>query len=186
MSRAFPEATHRVALAAFEAMRGELASAEFAGDSEFAPIPRPANPDGTRSKVDDVPPDGGGFWLEWKNEGRALRERVTLRACRYQGRTREGRSVEVAVLAEAGGSLVSVHVGEMGDRALSGVLLDKVADRLRHPVNPPGSDEEAASFQAFFGGIESREALLSARKRASPTVPKVSPVDPRPKPPGNL
>ncbi len=37
--RSFPESPHRVALAAFETLRAELASAEFAKNSEFSPRP---------------------------------------------------------------------------------------------------------------------------------------------------
>jgi hypothetical protein len=72
--------------------------------------------------------------------------------------------VEVAVLLQPEGSVVTVQVDKLGDRAFSQALLDRVAGRLAHPSSPPGSIEEAAKFKAFFGGVESREALPSIRK----------------------
>jgi hypothetical protein len=166
VNRFFPESSHRVALATFEAMRGELASAEFAKDSEFSSNPKLLKPGGTQPREGELPPNFPAFWLEWKSKGQSIRGLVTLKACHYSGKTRDGRPVEVAVLLQPGGSVVTVQVDKLGDRAVSQALLDKVAGRLAHPACSPGSLEEAATFKAFFGGVESREALPSIRKAA--------------------
>ena len=169
VSRTFPESSHRVALATFEAMRGGLASAEFARDSEFASNPGLVKPDGTKPKEGELPPNFPAFWLSWKNKETSLRELVTLKACHYSGQARDGRPVQVDVLFQPPeGTLVTIRVDELGDRSFSHALLDKVADRLAHPSSPPGTPEEAATFKAFFGGVESREALPSIRKKADP------------------
>ena len=163
VSRTFSESSHRVALATFEAMRGELASADFAKDSEFF-HPNLTRPDGTKPKEGALPPNFPAFWLEWKNDGKPTHALMTLGACHFEGKTRDGRPVEVGVIFQPEETLVTVRVDKLGDRAVSQMLLDKVADRLAHPANPPGSLEEAATFKAFFGGVESREALPSIRK----------------------
>ena len=167
VSRSFPESSHRVALATFEAMRGELASADFAKDSEFSANPKLARPDGSKPGEGELPPNFPAFWLEWKNKDKSLRELVTLKACHYSGKTRDGRPVQVAVLSEPEGTLVTVQVDKLGDRPFSQALLEKVAQRLAHPASPPGSLDEAATFKAFFGGVESREALPSIRRKVA-------------------
>ena len=157
VSRDFPEPPHRVALAAFEAMRAELASAEFVGDSEFMPY---------RGKPEELRLPGAlAFDFEWKDkDGKTSRSPLVLQSLHFRGKTAEGRSVDVRVLRQDGRTLATVRVDELGDRMVSQWLLGQFADRLAHPANPPGSPEEAAAFQAFFGGVESREALPSLRK----------------------
>ena len=164
--RSFSEPSHRVALATFEAMRAELASAEFASDSEFSPVPLRPKPDGSKPKEGEVrlPPDAPAFWVEWKNREKTVNDLVTLRTCHYRGKTRDNRPITVNVLYSPEGTLVTVLIDKLGDRLASNALLDKVADRLAHPASPPGSPEEAATLKAFFGGIESREALPTIRK----------------------
>ncbi len=60
---------------------------------------------------------------------------------------------------------MTVHIDKFGDRMFSNDLFDRVAQRLAHPTRPPGSPEEAAAFQAFFGGVESREKLALAPQK---------------------
>jgi hypothetical protein len=157
VSRVFPEPPHRVALAAFEAMRAELASAEFVGDSEFMPY---------RGKPKELQLPGGlAFDFEWKDkDGKPSHAPLVLQSVHFRGKTAEGRSVDVRVIRQDGQTLATVRVDELGDRMFSQWLLDRFADRLAHPATLPGSPEEAAAFQAFFGGVESREALPSLRK----------------------
>ncbi len=164
--RTFTEPSQRVALATFEAMRSELASADFASNSEFAPVPLRPKPDGSKPKESEVrlPPDAPAFWVEWKNREKTMTDLVSLRACHYRGKTRDGRPVEVNVLSTPDGTLVTVLIDKLGDRMYSMALLDKVTERLAHPANPPGSPEEAATLKAFFGGVETREALPTIRK----------------------
>jgi hypothetical protein len=157
--RSFPESPHRVALATFEAIRGELASAEFAGNSEFAPFPKP--------REGDLPANFPAFRLEWSTGGKPVRALVMLKSVRFEGKAKDGRPVEVGVAAQPGETLVTIHFDQLGDRMYSIYLFDQVARRLAHPTYPPGSAEEAAAFQAFFGGVESREALPSVRKPAA-------------------
>jgi hypothetical protein len=166
VTRSFPESPHRVALAAFETMRAELASAEFAKDSEFAPTPRLVKKDGTKPKEGELPPNFPAFWLEWKNKGQNVRELVSLRAAHFAGKAQDGRTVEVGVVTQSGETLMTVRFDKLGDRMFSQYLMDKVTNRLSHPAYPPGSLEEASAFKAFFGGVESREALPSIRKQA--------------------
>ncbi len=161
--REFTAPPHRVALATFEAMRSELASAEFAGDSQF--VPGPARRDGSKPKPGDLPADFPAFWLEWTSQGKPVRELLGLRAAHFKGRTADGRPVEVEVVAQGPKvAQVAIRVDQLGDRMLSNRLLEATADRLAHPAAPPGSPEAAATYQAFFGGVESREALPSLRK----------------------
>jgi hypothetical protein len=166
VSRSFAESPHRVALAAFETMRNELASADFAKDSEFSPTPRLVKKDGTKPKEGELPPNSPAFWLEWKNNGQSFRELVSLKAAHFAGKASDGRPVEVGVIVQAGETLLTVRFDKLGDRMFSQHLADRVANRLAHPDYPPGSLEEAAAFKAFFGGVESREALPSLRKQA--------------------
>lgn len=154
--RSFPEPPHRVALATFEVMRVELASADFAGNAEFAPFPPPRN--------GEVPPKFPAFRLEWMNDGKPVRAWVALKTVKFAGKARDGRPVEVGVSSQSGETLVTIHIDQLGDRMVSNDLFDRVAQRLSHPPHPPGSPEEAATFQAFFGGVESREKLPSVRK----------------------
>ncbi len=165
--RNFPEPPHRVAVAAFEVMRAELASAEFAGDSEFSPAPLRPKPDGSKPTEAEVrlPPGAPVFWVEWKNREKTVTDLVALRACHYKGQTRDRRPVTVDVLNTPEGSLVTVLIDKLGDRMASNALLDRIADPLAHAASPPGSPEEAVTLKAFFGGVESREALPTIRKK---------------------
>ena len=154
--RSFPESPHRVALATFEMMRGEMASAEFAGNSEFAPY---------RKRFEgNLPANFPAFRLEWTSGDKPVRALVTLKAAHFAGKAKDGRPIEVNVEAQPGETLVTIHVDQLGDRMFSNFLFDQVAQRLAHPTYPPGSPEEAEAFQAFFGGVESRERLPSIRK----------------------
>jgi hypothetical protein len=166
VSRSFREPSHRVALAAFEAMRSELASAEFAKDSEFFPGPKVKKPDGTELREGELlPANFPGLWVEWKSKGKPVTSLLTLGACHFMGKTREGHAVVVDILQQPDGTLVTAHIDNAADKSASKALLEKVADRLAHPASPPGSLEEAATLKAFFGGVESREALPSIRKK---------------------
>ncbi len=166
VARNYPEPAHRVAVAALVAMRAELASADFARDSEFLAAPLKRKPDGSTPGEGEarLPPDGPAFWVEWTNKGQTFHELMTLRACHFRGKTRDGRPVEVAVLVQPEGTTVTVLVDKLGDRTASRALLDRIADRLAHPAFTPGTPEEAAMLKAFFGGVESREALPFLRQ----------------------
>jgi hypothetical protein len=165
VSRSFPEPSHRVALATFEAMRAELASAEFARDSEFFPAPKLKKKDGSEPKEGQpLPPNYPGLWVEWKSKGKAVTSLLTLGACHFTGKTPAGQAVAVEVHAQPEGTVVTVHIDNSGDKSASKALLDRVADRLAHPSCPPGSPEEVATLKAFFGGVESREALPGLKK----------------------
>jgi hypothetical protein len=167
--RSFPEPSHRVALATFEAMRAELASAEFAKNSEFSPS-RLVRKDGSKPKEGDVPSKFPDFWLEWKAaKGQPVRELVTLKGAHFAGKAQDGRPVEVEVVGQGLETLVTVRFDKLGDRMFSQWLLDRVANRLAHPSYPPGSIEEATAMKAFFGGVESREALPSLARKADAT-----------------
>ncbi len=163
--RSFPEPAHRVALATFEAMRAELASAEIARDSEFSPRPVPTRRDGSKPKEGELPADFPAFWLEWKNKtGEPARALVSLKAAHFEGKSLDGRPIEVGVASRDGETTVSIRFDKLGDRLYSGFLFDRISNRLAHPTYVPGSVEEASAFKAFFGGVESREALPSLRK----------------------
>lgn len=165
--RSFSESPHRVALATFEMMRAELASAEFAKDSEFGRGPSLNRRDGSKLKEGELPPNFPAFWLEWKGQdGKPSRALLSLKAAHFEGKMADGRPVEVGIAAQAGETLLTIRIDKLGDRMFSQYLAEQVANRLNHPAYPPGSREEAAAFQAFFGGVESREALPSLRKPA--------------------
>jgi hypothetical protein len=164
------EPPHRVALATLEAMRAELASADFARgqDSQFAvardlmrpgmKIPRPGDP---------VPPDYPAFWVDWtaKDDGHEERNLVVLVQAHFEGQTRDGRLVQVTIKRDVQ-TLVTVQVGKDGDPRLARLLGERISERLAHPLHPPGSPEEAETLRAFFGGVESREAIPTLRKPA--------------------
>ena len=114
-------------------------------------------------------PTSPAFRLEWTRDGQPERRLVMLRAVRFEGRARDGRPVEVGVEAEEGQARVTIHVDRLGDRMFSGYLFDRLADRLAHPAHPPGSAEEAAAFQAFYGGVESRDRSAAAHASAGAT-----------------
>jgi hypothetical protein len=165
------EPPHRVALATLEAMRAELASADFAKgqDSEFAvardlmrpgmKIPRPGEP---------VPADYPAFWVDWtaKDDGHKQRNLVVLVQAHFEGQTRDGRPVQITVRRDVE-TVVTVKVGKHGDPKLSRLLGERISERLAHPLHRPGSSEEAETLRAFFGGVESREAIPSLRKPGS-------------------
>ena len=169
-STTYKEPPHRVALATLEAMRAELASADFATgrDSEFAvardlmkpgmKIPRPGDP---------VPPDYPAFWVDWtaKDDGHKERNLVVLVQAHFEGQTRDGRPVQVHVKCDLE-TVVTVQVGRHGDPKVGRLLGERISERLAHPLHPPGSPEEAETLRAFFGGVESREAIPSLRKPA--------------------
>jgi hypothetical protein len=168
VSRTYQEPSHRVALATFEAMRSELASAEFAKDSEFLPGPKPRNPNAPLfSDGKPLPPNFPAFWVEYQSSGQKISKLLTLGACHFAGKTRYGKPVTVEVRFQPPeGTTVTVHI-DGDDRSASKVLLQVVEERLAHPANPPGSLEEAATLKAFFGGVDSREALPSLRTPSS-------------------
>ena len=179
-STSHKEPPHRVALATLEAMRAELASADFAKgqDSEFAvardlmrpgkKIPRPG---------ESVPPDYPAFWVDWtaKGDGHQERNLVVLIQAHFEGKTRDGRPVQISVRRDVE-TVVTVKVGKHGDPKLGRFLGERISERLAHPLHPPGSAEEAEAFRAFFGGVESREAIPSLRKPAPKASSESGPV----------
>jgi hypothetical protein len=165
VTRSFPQAPHRVALATFEAMRAELASSEFAKNSEFYPGPKPKNPNAPLFKDGQpLPPNFPAFWVEFESSGQKVSKLLTLGACHFVGKTKQGRAVTVELQNQPDGTTVTVHIDKDDIRTASKQFLEQVADRLAHPVYPPGSVEEAAMLKAFFGGVESRNALPTLRK----------------------
>jgi hypothetical protein len=163
--RSLSAPSHRVALATFEVMRAELASSDFAKDSGFSPDPGLFKRDGSPVKEGELPPNFPAFWLEWKSDkGQPVRRMMTLKDAHFKGIARDGRPVEVGVVANGAETLLKIRFDKLGDRMFSQDLAEKVSQRLNHPTYPPGSLEEANAFKAFFGGVESREALPSLRK----------------------
>jgi hypothetical protein len=113
-----------------------------------------------------LPPSFPAFWVEFQSSGQKVSRLLTLGACHFTGKTRQGQPVTVEVRFQPGdGTTVTVHIDDDGNRWASKALLDKVGDLLAHPTIPPGSLEEAAALKAFFGGVESRESLPSLQKR---------------------
>jgi hypothetical protein len=172
VNRIYPQPSHRVALAAFEAMRSELTIAEFSKDSEFRPGPKPKNPKAPLFKDGQpLPPNFPAFWVEFQSSGQKVSRLLTLDACHFVGRTKQGQPVTVEVKFQPpDGTLVTVHI-DQDDKSASKALLQQLEERLAHPANPPGSLEEVATFKAFFGGVESREALPSLRTPTSEQPP---------------
>jgi hypothetical protein len=172
ITRSYPYPSHRVALATFEAMRIELGASEFAKDSEFSPGPRSKNPQApVFQDGQPLPANFPAFWVEFQSSGQKVSRLLKLSACHFIGRTRQGHAVTVEVLYQPDGTMVTVHIDKDDTKSASKQLLETVSYRLDHPANPPGSLEEAATLKAFFGGIESREALPSLRKREDPPIP---------------
>ncbi len=179
-TRTYPELSHRVALATLEAMREELASADFAKGKEnaFAPAASDfkarAKPGQKLTELpkagQTLPPGFPYFWVEWSTKKGARKERqlVYLASCEFEGKTRSGEPVKASVKNTPGETLVTMQVGQLADQVETRVLLDKIKERLAHPLHPPGSPEEAETFLAFFSGVESREAIPSLRKGAAP------------------
>jgi hypothetical protein len=165
------EPPHRVALATLEAMRAELASADFTRgqDSQFSvatelmqpgkKIPRPGEP---------LPADYPAFWVDWtaKDDGHKERNLVLLLQAHFEGRTRDGRPVQVNIRRDQE-TIVTIRVGRHGDAKVGQALAARIDERLAHPLHPPGSPAEAETLRAFFGGVESREAIPSLHKPAS-------------------
>ncbi len=167
VSQTFPGPSHRVALATFEAMRADLASAEFAKDSEFLPGPKPKNPNAPLF-VDGkpLPPNFPAFWVEFQSSGQKISRLLTLGGCHFVGKNKAGQAVTVEIRFQPpDGTTVTVHI-DKDDRSASKVLLQTVGEHLEHPSYPPGSLEEAAALKSFFGGVESRESLPSLHKTA--------------------
>jgi len=165
--RSLASPPHRVAFATFEVMRSEMSSAEFARDSEFSPDPGLLKRDGSPVKEGELPPTYPAFWLEWKNnKGEPARAMVSLKAASFKGIARDGRPVDVGIVAQGDETLLKIRFDKLGDRMFSQDLAEKVSQRLNHPTYLPGSLDEANALKAFFGGVASREALASLRKAA--------------------
>ncbi len=170
-TRSYPAAPHRVALATLEAMRAELASADFAKgkDNAFgsaqadlkAHTPPGQKPPALPRVGEPIPVDWPYFWVEWnvKNSAKKERQLVLLSSCQFEGKARNGDPVRASVKNENGQSVVTMQVGKMADQAAVRVLLEKIEDRLAHPLRPAGTVEEADTFVAFFSGVDSRESI---------------------------
>jgi len=175
-TRTYPELSHRVALATLEAMREELASADFAKGKEnaFASAQgdikshlKPGQKLPELPKAGETLPAGFPyFWVEWsvKKGARKERQLVYLVSCEFEGKTRSGEPVKASVKNQPGETLVTMQVGQLADQVATRLLLDKIKERLARPLHPPGSPEEAETFVAFFSGSESRDAIPSLRK----------------------
>jgi hypothetical protein len=164
--------SHRVALATYEALKGELAevkvlNVELTQDDHFNP------PGGGMPKPGDVkiPEDYPAFWADWLNpKGPVI---VNCRYCDFEGKTKDGRKVEAVVRLEIMGSdqrtVVSVQVGRKRDDKATKVLIDKISDRVHNqPILKPGSPEERTALKDAFGprpGEEEPKALASGEYR---------------------
>ena len=168
-TRTFIEPSHRVAIAALEAMRAELASADLAADRDlaFSPADELCKADGSYPVEGELglPPNHPAFWMDLPDRPGLPPRRIPARllSTYLVGRARDGRPVEVAVRFAGAETLVTAHVGRAGDSELSKALFDRIADRLAHPAYPVGSRDEAEAFRAFFAGSATRERLPSLR-----------------------
>ncbi len=146
--------THRVALAAFEVLKAELAEARIR-DVELTRDGNYNTPEGkppARGSV-TIPDDYPAFWLEGLpgSPGPAL---VNCRLVTFSGKTKEGEKVEVEIRLEIAGSdhrtEGSVRVGGHGDVTKPRLLIDRITERVHNPSARPGSPEEAAALKAAF------------------------------------
>jgi hypothetical protein len=156
VSRSFHEPAHRVAVATFEVMKAELASAGFARNCEFFPFPTPKSPGASLPvKGQPLPANFPGFWLEYQAGDKSVSNLLILGSCHFSGQTHQGQAVTVEIQSQPDGTIVTVHI-DRADKSISRAFLEQVTGRLAHPSKPPGSLEEAADFQAFFGGVQSK------------------------------
>ena len=146
--------SHRVALAASEALKHELAEVkilniELTQDKHFD------TPEGKTPEPGSVviPDDYPAFWLD----GLSISKSPILANCRlveFAGKTKDGRKVDASVRLEIVDSdrrtVVSVQVGGRGDARGSKVLIDKISARVQNPSTRPGSPEERAALKAAF------------------------------------
>ena len=145
---AFPKPTHRVAVAVDEAMRAELASV-VPGNCKLSQDYSLMRPNGRPPTIDKfvIPEDYPAFW--WDPGAPATAPMAsTLYGMRFDGTTRDGRSVQVTVKNDpiGEGSIVDCH----GDVALARALELRIAYRLAHPKHKHESPEDRAALMAFF------------------------------------
>ena len=146
--------SHRVALATSEVLKAELAEVKI----RKVELTRDRNFDTPEGKTPEpgsvvIPDDHPACWLEGlpNSKGPML---VNCQLVAFEGKTKDGRKVDVAVRLEIVGSdqrtVVSVQVGGQGDASGSKDLIDKIAERVQNPSTRPGSPEERAALKAAF------------------------------------
>jgi hypothetical protein len=150
--------SHRVAMATFEALKGELAEVKIV-DEELTQDSHYNLPDGqwTLPKPADlrIPDDYPAFWVD----GFGPKDQpmiVNCRSCVFRGKTKDGKRVDAVVRLEIVGTseqhtVVSVQAGRKGDEKLTKGLIDRISEQLQHPKFPPGSTEERAALNLVLG-----------------------------------
>ena len=146
--------SHRVALAAYEVLKAELAEAKI-HKVELTLDRNYDTPEGKKPEPGSVTIPAGypAFWLEGvpTSQGPIL---VNCRRVTFSGKTKEGQKVDVVVRLEITGSdrrtEGSVQVGGHGDNTRSKLLIDRITERVQNPSTRPGSPEEAAALKAAF------------------------------------
>jgi len=146
--------SHRVALAASEVLKVELAevkirNVELTRDKNYdtpegkAPVPG--------SVV--IPAEYPAFWFEGlpSSPSPIL---VNCRLVEFSGKTKDGQKVDVSVRLEIIASdrrtVVSVQVGGRGDARGSENLIDKISQGVQNLPIRPGSPEETAALKTTF------------------------------------
>ena len=155
VSASYQIPSHRVAFAAYEEMKADLATIEI-GDIEVSkdthyyakgtPVP----------KIDEtkIPKDYPGFWYDLADhDNGTVPTIVNLRQMDFSGKTLSGRGVQVWINMHESGmeTMLSIQVGTRGNEKVSKDFLDKISQRLTTPTYKPGSPEERVAFLAFFG-----------------------------------
>jgi hypothetical protein len=157
--RTFEEPPHRVAFAAAEVMLRGLETVDFAKDKETTYA---LMSDRTGQPAKKYDPDSvdltGNYPAFWSTVLQSVTknpepELVTLVETHLVGKTKDGRIVELSVHENrlAGkGTIVSLHIGRLGDIPRSNAVLDQVAGRLASPAFVLGSRDEREALMLFY------------------------------------
>jgi hypothetical protein len=144
---AFPEPTHRVAMAVDGVMRSEMASVVGPSNASFSQDLRFMTANGTFPTVGQVKIAEGdpAFWI---GLGGAAPRLMRLQRAEFTAMTREGRSIKATIKGDpfVEGSVVDFH----GDAAVARIVSEKIARRLAHPEHNHESPEDRAALMAFF------------------------------------
>jgi hypothetical protein len=147
---AFPDPTHRLALAVEAAMRSDLTSVAGPANSSFMQDMRFVTASGSFSTASQVklPEDDSSFLIGLGGSKPTL---MRLQQAEFSGKARDGRTIKATIKGDpfAEGSVVDFH----GDSEIARVLSGKIADNLAYPPHKHESPEDRAALQAFFGPV---------------------------------